>query len=235
MKSKRLLNRGFTLIELLVVITIIAVLASISFPVYNKVTMRSKITKDLSNTRQILMAMKMFGIDNDGVFPTGSIADSDPTSGSGGGGEASTSTSAFQELIPDYINEERIFYTAGNNPLKKRIPDENGTLDAAENCYSYVAGANDSTESNVPIIADWFTASGSNYDSQHPWWGAGQAVVGNADGSAASKKLKKTGQTGFVMSADKQSDLFQTRDESGEGGSGTGGMVPSGMVLVHPE
>jgi hypothetical protein len=180
------------------------------------------------------MAMKMFGIDNDGVFPTGSISTADPTTGGGGAGEASTSTAAFQELIPDYINEERIFYTAGNNALRKRIPDENGMLDAAENCFSYVAGANDSTESNVPIIADWFTAGGTNYDSTHPWWGAGQAVVGNADGSAASKKIKKSGDSGFIMGADKRTDLFQTRDDN-SGGGGTGGMVPKGMQIVHPE
>jgi prepilin-type N-terminal cleavage/methylation domain-containing protein len=233
--KKRILNRGFTLIELLVVITIIAVLASISFPVYNKVTMRSKITKDLSNVRQILMAMKMFGIDNDGIFPTGTISTDDPTSGGGGGGGATTSTAAFQELIPDYINEERIFYTAGNNTLKKRVPDENGTLDADENCFSYVAGGNDSTESSVPIVVDWFTAGGTNYDDSHPWWGAAQAVVGNADGSAASKKIKKNGNSGFVMAADKSTDLFQTRDENNAGGGGTGGLVPSGMQIVHPE
>jgi prepilin-type N-terminal cleavage/methylation domain-containing protein len=233
--KKRILNRGFTLIELLVVITIIAVLASISFPVYNKVTMRSKITKDLSNVRQILMAMKMFGIDNDGIFPTGSLSTTDPTGGGGGGSEPSTSTDAFQELIPDYINEERIFYTSGNNTLRKNIPNEDGTLTADENCFSYVAGGNDSTESSVPIVADWFTGGDTNYDATHPWWGAGQAVVGNADGSAASKRLKKDGNTGFVMAADKQTNLFTTRDESEGGGGGTGGLVPQGMVVVHPE
>src|SRR6478672_3952934 len=63
-------SSAFTLIELLVVITIIAILASIALPVFNGVTERANQTKDLSNAKQIGIAMKLFASDNNGAFPS---------------------------------------------------------------------------------------------------------------------------------------------------------------------
>src|SRR6266511_6177847 len=60
---------GFTLIELLVVIAIIAILASIALPVFSSVQERGKQTKDMSNGKQIALALKPFAIDNNGTFP----------------------------------------------------------------------------------------------------------------------------------------------------------------------
>ena len=105
--SRKVSNQGFTLIELLVVITIIAILASISVPVYNSITERAKITKVMSNVKQINLACRTFAIDNEGVYPTGGAADVG-AGDSGGGGEASTSTEAFDELVPDYVNVESL-------------------------------------------------------------------------------------------------------------------------------
>ncbi|MEY2540556.1 MAG: type pilus assembly protein PilA, partial [Verrucomicrobiota bacterium] len=50
-------THGFTLIELLIVITIIAVLASIALPAYNGVKERGDQTKDLSNAKQVALAL----------------------------------------------------------------------------------------------------------------------------------------------------------------------------------
>ena len=72
--SKRTCDQGFTLIELLVVITIIAILASISVPVYNSITERAKLTKVISNVKQMNLACRTFAIDNSGIFPTGSFS-----------------------------------------------------------------------------------------------------------------------------------------------------------------
>ena len=63
-------NTAFTLIELLVVITIIAILASIALPVFNGVTERANQTKDLSNAKQVGLALKLFAADNNGFFPS---------------------------------------------------------------------------------------------------------------------------------------------------------------------
>src|SRR6266536_5713570 len=61
--------RAFTLIELLVVIAVIAILATIAYPAYTSVQERAKVTKDMSNLRQIGLATQTYMNDNDGVLP----------------------------------------------------------------------------------------------------------------------------------------------------------------------
>src|SRR5262249_46987647 len=62
-------RRAFTLIELLVVIATVGILVAIATPVFNGVLERAKVTKDLSNLRQIGAATQMYMNDNNGVFP----------------------------------------------------------------------------------------------------------------------------------------------------------------------
>ncbi len=59
------MRRGFTLIELLVVIAIIAILAAILFPVFARARDKARQTACLSNAKQIVLAWKMYGTDND--------------------------------------------------------------------------------------------------------------------------------------------------------------------------
>lgn len=59
------MRRAFTLIELLVVIAIIAILAAILFPVFAQAKAAAKKAVDLSNQKQIVMAIMMYGGDND--------------------------------------------------------------------------------------------------------------------------------------------------------------------------
>lgn len=68
MKTRKT-SSAFTLIELLVVIAIIAILASIALPAFSSVQERAKQTKDLSNGKQIALALKQFALDNNGSFP----------------------------------------------------------------------------------------------------------------------------------------------------------------------
>ena len=67
--SPRLIERAFTLIELLIVIATIGILAGIAVPALNSVYERAKVTKDLSNLRQIGITMQTYLNDKDNVLP----------------------------------------------------------------------------------------------------------------------------------------------------------------------
>jgi len=71
-------SKGFTLIELLVVIAIIAILAAILFPVFARAKATAKVSKCLSNLRQIGDGIQMYLDENNGRFPL--IADFGPPS-----------------------------------------------------------------------------------------------------------------------------------------------------------
>jgi prepilin-type N-terminal cleavage/methylation domain-containing protein len=68
------LARAFTLIELLIVIAVIAILATVAYPVFIGTQERAKVTKDMNNLRQIGLATQTYMNDNDGVLP-GSTTD----------------------------------------------------------------------------------------------------------------------------------------------------------------
>jgi prepilin-type N-terminal cleavage/methylation domain-containing protein/prepilin-type processing-associated H-X9-DG protein len=62
------LSRAFTLIELLVVIAIIAILAAILFPVFAQAKAAAKASADLSNVKQLDLAMIQYANDNDDTY-----------------------------------------------------------------------------------------------------------------------------------------------------------------------
>ena len=203
-------NAAFTLIELLVVITIIAILASIALPVFNGVTERANQTKDLSNAKQIGLALKLFASDNNGAFPAKKPADDYSNGTDLAAGDVSND--AFWWLFPSYLQSEDIFATPGSkwtpgNPDNTIDPAGSATrtetLKSGENTYAYISGFTDTTNPAFPLLADGFSTTIPVYDANKAnkggVWAAKKAVVIFCDASgqimkvASDKKVKRPG------------------------------------------
>jgi prepilin-type N-terminal cleavage/methylation domain-containing protein len=100
-------RRGFTLIEFLVVVAAIGILVGIAVPALSSAYERAKVTKDLSNLRQIGAATQMYMNDNNGVFP----------------GSATLTWLSQLELNQKYLSAWR----ALQSPFDKRASSEAGT------------------------------------------------------------------------------------------------------------
>jgi len=62
-------RRGFTLIELLVVIAIIALLAAILLPALARAKEKARRIQCVSNVKQVALAIKLFAVEQDGLYP----------------------------------------------------------------------------------------------------------------------------------------------------------------------
>ena len=102
--------RAYTLIELLVVAAIIAILVALAFPVFLRAIERAKATKDMSNLRQIGIAMQTLLNDNDQILPVTATW-------------PGISTSTTPVLYQKYIATRKVF----QSPFDKRTPAESDT------------------------------------------------------------------------------------------------------------
>jgi prepilin-type N-terminal cleavage/methylation domain-containing protein len=202
---KRQPPTAFTLIELLVVITIIAILASFALPAYTAVQERAQQTKDLSNAKQIALALKQFAADNNGAFPAKAAAAGEYTAAAANA--PTDSNSAFFWLFPNYLQSEDIFVVNGSkwtpaNPDNKidaagAAPTD--TLKSGENSYAYLLNLTDTANAAFPLVADGFAdpiASPPVYDTSKTnkggVWAAKKAIVAFCDGSGQILKCDAT-------------------------------------------
>ncbi|MFL6583831.1 MAG: type II secretion system protein [Chthoniobacterales bacterium] len=72
MRPKRYPRSAFTLVEMIVVIAIIAALLALAFPAFSRVMERGRVTQDLSNLRQIGIAMQTYLNEHDETLPAAS-------------------------------------------------------------------------------------------------------------------------------------------------------------------
>lgn len=124
---------AFTFVEMIVVMAVIAILMSLTYPVYIRMSQNAKATKDMSNLRQIALATQMYMNDNSGVFP----------------GSATVTWMLQLELNQKYLSAWRVL----ESPFDKRSTSELGDGTTA---ISYGINSNIYV-SNVPISADKIT------------------------------------------------------------------------------
>lgn len=228
---------AFTLIELLVVIAIIGILASSAMPAYNGILERGKIINDVSNIKNVVTACRLFADDWDGLFPSFDPNASGGGGGAGGGnsGSFSTSTAAFNVLIPEYIDQEKIFWYASKDTTKARGPNEDGTLTANENVYFYVVGQTNTGYSNSPLVGDGLMTGPGAYGPFHPWLKSRKAVIGYIGGHVQVEKLTTATAGATVRSKyNKQmTDIFTQRQTNPDGTSSGGQLdTTKGNVLL---
>src|SRR5256714_5295692 len=108
--SPRLFKRAFTLIELLIVMAIIIILAALATRAFKDVLDRAKATKDMSNLRQIGIAMQTLLNDNNQLLPVTATW-------------PGISTSTTPVLYPKYIATRKVF----QSPFDHRASAETDT------------------------------------------------------------------------------------------------------------
>src|SRR5262245_36770722 len=124
-------ERAFTLIEMLVVIAAVSVLFALMVPAFSSAFERAKVTKDLSNLRQIGAATQLYMNDNSGAFP------------------GSATVTWMSQLNPKYLSSWRVLLS----PFDRRTTSELGD---ATTRVSY--GINNNVySSGVAISADKIT------------------------------------------------------------------------------
>lgn len=231
-------SAAFTLIELLVVITIIAILASFALPAYTTVQERASQTKDLSNGKQIALALKQFATDNNGAFP--SKAPAADYSSATDLVATNKSNDAFWWLFPNYLQSEDIFVVAGSkwtpgNPDNKvdaaGAAARGDTLKLGENNYAYVVGLTDTANPAFPLLADGFKDGAiPTYDANKGVkggvWAAKRAIVVFCDTSGQIMKVDPTSKT--VNRPGHNTSIFAA-------GSSGDPWIESPLFVINPE
>lgn len=87
---KKKLNRGFTLIELLVVIAIIGLLSTVVLASLNTARMRAKDSQRVQQLQQLVNALELYALDNNGIYPSPTASD---------GGACSSCVSALANYL----------------------------------------------------------------------------------------------------------------------------------------
>jgi type II secretory pathway pseudopilin PulG len=120
-------SRGFTLIELLVIIAGIGILAAILVPAVTSALERTRATNDLSNLRQIGLAMQLYFNDKDGVAP---VINAAPGIG----------TTASPVICPNYIATKRVFQSQFDKRANSEADTAPVSYSVNANIYTASAG-----------------------------------------------------------------------------------------------
>jgi prepilin-type N-terminal cleavage/methylation domain-containing protein/prepilin-type processing-associated H-X9-DG protein len=121
-------TRAFTLIEVMVVLAIIVIMMAMVYPAFTTISERAKATKDMSNLRQVGLAMQTYLNDKDDVLPA---IDAAPGIG----------TDLIPVIYPKYIGKTRKVF---QSPFDKRPAFETDNAPVSyginQNMYDLING-----------------------------------------------------------------------------------------------
>jgi prepilin-type N-terminal cleavage/methylation domain-containing protein len=120
--------RAFTLIEVMVVLAVIVIMMAMVYPAFTTISERAKATKDMSNLRQVGLAMQTYLNDKDDVLPAINAA---PGIG----------TDLIPVIYPKYIGKTRKVF---QSPFDKRPASETDSAPVSyginQNMYDLING-----------------------------------------------------------------------------------------------
>ena len=232
-------HAALTLIELLFLLFLFAVLAAIALPVFMRVKTKGNEVKALSNVKQIVLAMRLYASDNNGDYPSFVLKNGEPTKK-----YVSDSNTAFAQLFPTYVQEEKIFWQPHSAFCDPKGPDEVidnppkdtpvDTLKKGENGWAYVVGLNDTSNPAMPLVADGFADPKAHTYTADPTKPGGarkglMAAVANVDGSA--RMIPVNQQTMTIVGpngGESRGDIFTTANAAK-------GWLVAWSVVVNPK
>lgn len=212
---------AFSLIELMTVISIMAVLATVTFPVVKTAMTSGQMARATSDARSIVMGLRARAADNGGMFPV-ETNDYDE--------DIVSSNDAFRSLLPDYIDSEQIFVqsrSARGKSADNRFDEASDILQPGENHYSYIAGLTDTSRTGWPLVVDGTNGSGfyvKGVGQKGGCWEARKAIVAYVGGSAAAIRLE----------GDRDGDRFIPREGYPEENALETDYMGEGIELLEP-
>jgi len=181
------MRKAFTLIELLVVIAIIAILAAILFPVFAQAKQAAKKSADLSNIKQIGIAMNIYLTDTDDMYPPAYYYNAP----NGPGSLDDSGINHWSGVIMPYVKNLQIFVSP-LDPLRGQCPTNFIGDNRGFGCPAGAVAGNPAIQDNQ---APRISYSVNEQVMPRPRGGVGGTLIGQPQGVVSSTVIEAAGST----------------------------------------